>query len=168
MTSTLLATTPEGLAIQELADLIKGCAQFQEECNTEGDDERTLDDHVHYPLTREGIPSFWPFAVLTHAESSRRRFADGTTLPRGTVRLILGRRITNPDDFKGEEIRYLNFEGAVLDVIQQASGDGGRYLWEIQQLEAPSRTDPRHDAGGHASPPYYESVYACEWSVADA
>lgn len=163
--TTLIATTPEGVAIQELADLVKGCAAFQEACQKEGEPETTLDQHVHYPLTREGVPEFYPFAVLTHGESSRRRFADGTSLPRGTVNLFIGRLMANPDDWKGEEIAYTNFEGAIISEIEQASGTGGHFVWELQQIEPPSRTDPRQEAGGRACPGYYESVYACEWSV---
>jgi hypothetical protein len=160
-----IATTPEGVAIQELADLVKNCAAFQEECGKEGDPDQTLHEHVHYPLTRTGIPEFWPYAVLTHESSQRQRFADGTSLPMGTIHLILSKRITNPDDFKGEEIAYTNFEGAVLAAIEEASGTGGHYVWELQQIEPPSRTDPRHEAEQSACPPYYESVYACTWSV---
>lgn len=165
--TAIIATTPEGAAIQELADVIKGCAAFQEACAMEGDPDMTLHEHVHYPLLREGVPNFWPFAVLTSIESARTRFADATSLPRGAVQLILGRKIVDPSDFEGSEIDYLNFEGAVLaEIIEKNNSGGDHFMWEVSQVEPPSRSDPRTDAEGNiTSPCYYESVYSCEWSV---
>lgn len=149
----------------ELADLIAGCAEFQEECKAEADADETSKNFVHFPLQENDSPEKFPFAILTHQDTGRVRQADGTHLPRGTIRLLLGKKIPSIHDVKYEELAYGNFEGAIIDNIEAVSGTGGFFVWTATQVGPPAKTDARNMASGDgACPAYYESMWDLEWS----
>lgn len=163
--TTLTPTSPPAVAMAELSDLIAGCAEFQEECKAEADPDETSKSFVHFPLQENDTPEKFPFAILTHGDTSRVRQADGTHLPRGVIRLLLGKKIPPVHDAKMEELAYANFEGAIINDIETVSGTGGHFVWTATQVGPPAKTDARNMAAGDAATPaYYESMWDLEWS----
>lgn len=160
MTTTLMPTTAEGAAMSDLAAIIASCGAFQEAARVE-DSEALAADFVHYPLQPDFVPNKFPFATLTSTEYEEERLAGNTYLPRGTIRVIIGRLIENMADHKVAELEFTNFSGAIIRAITDVSGEGGHYVWTPQQIAPPARTDPRDVAG---YPPYYEVMYDCQWS----
>lgn len=161
MTTTLSATTPEGAAMADLASIIAGCGAFQEACGVT--DAEEAQGFVHYPLHNiEDAPNKFPFAVLTSQDYEEERLAGDCYLPSGSIRLILGQRLTNPKDTKHSERVFTNFEGAVIQAIVGASGGGGHYVWVPSQLGPPARTDVRQEAGTDHE---YEVWYDLRWSA---
>jgi hypothetical protein len=162
--TTLTATAPTSLAIFELEDLLANCGAFQEAAGTEGDADETR-KFIHYPLQENQEISRYPFAIYAYQDTARERLADATYLPRGSLVLSLGKLIPTLHDPKHEEIDFLNFEGAVIDHIENVSGNGGHFVWTATQTMAPSKTDARNLAiVGGATPCYYWSMWDLEWS----
>jgi hypothetical protein len=166
--STLNATTPQAFAVEQIAQMVAECEEFQDEAGvTSADDALEFISYPEYiiPQAFSDPQITKPFAVVYHKSFSRSEVGDGTTMPRGEVFLQLGRPILNYDDAKREETLFSNFAGAITDRVLELSRDGtGRlHITGIADVVAPRRSAPEHESMLGAQKPYYFAEYVISW-----
>lgn len=166
---TVTATTPTGIAIQKLEEMLSESTVFQTETGA-GSATQAL-NFIHYPEYREPTTQeqcHRPFAVITIPESSAETelVAGGGknyfTL-RGSLELQLIREIDDFDNLKDELIHFLNFSEGVWDhLLNYAAVDDYLAINDAPRV-ALMQSGEDTVAGYKAQKPYHKAVYAISW-----
>jgi hypothetical protein len=162
---SLNATTAQAFAIEQLAQMVAECQEFQDEAGvTNADDALAFVAYPEYFCPNQQIDR--PFAVIYHKSFQRNEQSDGTTMPSGEIFLQIGKSVENFADAKGEETQFANFAGAITDRLMELSRDGtGRpHLTDIADVVAPRRSSPEYESALGAQKPYYFAEYVVTWN----
>jgi hypothetical protein len=159
MTTTENAVEPVTLAIEQLADVVSGCAAFQESVRKYGKHEAR--EHIHKGFFRPADQRIeLPFAIIFDLPGANwEKLADDTFLPSGQLFLHLG-LIMEGEDGESEERRFNNWHGAIAIAIKDSNRRGaGGYVLRPSQTDPASHTSP---ATGEPNP-RWEVGYTVDW-----
>lgn len=166
---TVTATTPTGIAIQKLEQMLSESTVFQTETGA-GSAVQAL-GFIHYPEYREPTTqeqSHRPFAVITLPDGSAETelVAGGGknwfTL-RGNLELQLVREINDFDNLKDELIHFLNFsEGVWEHLLNYAALSDYLAITNAPRVGL-MQSGEDTVAGFKAQKPFHKAIYAITW-----
>jgi hypothetical protein len=159
------ATEAPADAMARLAEMVAGCAEFQEK-NHVAEAEEAL-KFVHYPHLRQEECFDRARVVIKTTRFEYYRVAGGgqtQLMCRGGLEMMLGAELDADGDSRQEEIAHLNYIGAVMRHLKDKSGlSDNLNIVAMRIVEQPARSDPRHVAGQEAQKPYYLATVAVDW-----
>lgn len=165
----MLATGPQGEAIQKLAVMVAASSAFQERVRTYGQGELDAAKFVYSPHLDDPDQTKRPFALIMQGELGYHTVAGGSRnhmRPRGSLRLRLADNAQQEDDINSE-VDFRNFvDGVLADLAEVSAVDDRLCIVAMTQTQEPSRTHPAHEATvGNAARGFWWCEYDVEWDA---
>lgn len=160
MTTTTPATTPEAIAVQQLAAIVASNADFQAACGTysEGEAEAFVFDGGD--LVQGSTPKCSAIIYDINGESPMV-LADGVVMPAGQLILDIWLAVENGEDMRGEYLRINNLYGSIGQSINSYIGPG--YQMRATKSGAPQRSNPAHVAEAKPDSEFWFVQYSVSW-----
>ena len=166
MTTTVSATSPEALAIQQLISKVAGNADFQRETAAYSEDEAAKLVFDGGDIVDGSVPRCSAIVYEINGEAPVV-LPDGAVFPAGQLILDLWLCVENGDDMRGELLRINNFAGSIQTSINQDDGtqpEGG-YVLRATKSGAPQRTHPAHVAEAKPDSEWWFVQYSVSWDA---
>jgi hypothetical protein len=156
-TTTEAPAEPTTLAIQQVADIVAGTAEWMGSVGQYDPDAAREFIRKQFARPPEGRVDH-PWAIIFELPGARwNRLGDGVTMPRGELFLHLLRPQDSPDP-ELEERRFNNWHGRIAKALSRYTGAGYRLATVL--------TDPpMHTAAeSEAVQGFWQCGYTIEWS----
>lgn len=169
----LLATGPQGEAIQKLRTMVAASSVFQERVKKYGQNEIQTDEagqFIHVIEFDDPEQVKRPFALVTMAEDSGWvALAGGSRTilkPTGALRLRLADNCDRLVDDHDSGVDFWNFVDGVLADLAEISGTDDRLnIVAMRLMDPPARSHPQTVAANNlAVVPFYWCEYEIEWA----
>lgn len=154
------ATTPESLAVQQLAAIVAGNADFQSACGIYSKDAAKAFVFDGGDLVNGSTPKCSSIIYDITGEAPMV-LADGVVMPAGQLILDIWLSVENGDDMRGEYLRINNLYGSIGQSVNSYIGPG--YQMRATKSGAPQRSNPAHVAEAKPDSEQWFVQYSVSW-----
>lgn len=163
MTSSVVATSTHGHAMNLLVRLLSASSAFQQRLGVSSAEE--AEKRIHWPwLQEELVEESWPCAIIEEGEDVQNAVAGGAVtqfLPYGSLILTLSDKDRYVNQFKDSWIDFRNFcDAVILDLIEKAGEDDNLDISNTKCIQKAMHSPPTSSVV-----PYWSAKWEVSWGV---